>query len=173
VEDDVTAYVEYPNGATGVFITTTGDGMGSNRFEIQMDSAKLVVEDDKLRVWEFETSVPDYMKECTAPFGSIKTHEIAIETDGQNPQHCGVMNAFAAAILRGEPLVASGLEGINGLTLSNAMHLSHWTNSMVELPFDDDLYYNELMKRVATSRRKEGVTAVFADTADTYGSRKK
>ncbi len=173
VEDDVTAYVEYPNGATGVFITTTGDGMGSNRFEVQMDKAKLVVENDELRVWEFDQSVPEFMKTCTASFGAPKTEEIKVETDGLNPQHCGVMNAFAAAILRGEPLVASGLEGINGLTLSNAMHLSHWTGGMVELPFDDELYYNELMKRVATSRRKEGVKAVFADTSSTYGSQKK
>ena len=169
VEDDVTAYVEYPNGATGVFITTTGDGCGSNRFEVQMDGAKLVVENDKLRVWEFKTSVPDFMKECTTPFGSPEVTEIEVETDGANPQHSGVLNAFAAAILRGEPLVASGLEGINGLTLANAMHLSQWTGKTVELPFDDDLYYDELMKRVATSRRKENVKVNFADTKGTYG----
>ena len=54
VEDDVTAYVEYENGATGVFITSTGDACGSNRFEIQMDKAKLVVENDKLKVLEFD-----------------------------------------------------------------------------------------------------------------------
>ena len=34
VEDDVTAYLEYPNGATGVFITTTADAPGTNRFEV-------------------------------------------------------------------------------------------------------------------------------------------
>lgn len=37
VEDDVTAYVEYPNGATGVFISTTGEFPGTNRFEIVLD----------------------------------------------------------------------------------------------------------------------------------------
>ena len=59
VEDDVTTFVEYPNGATGVFVTTTGDGCGTNRFEIQMDGAKLVVEDDRLRVWEFAEKEQD------------------------------------------------------------------------------------------------------------------
>ena len=34
VEDDVTAYLEFPNGATGVFITTTGDAPGTNRLEV-------------------------------------------------------------------------------------------------------------------------------------------
>ena len=60
-----------------------------------------------------------------------------METDGENPQHSGVLNAFAGAILRGEPLVAGGEEGIRGLTLSNAMHLSQWTGRTVELPLDD------------------------------------
>ena len=45
VEDDVTAYVEYENGATGTFITSTGDAPGTNRFEIDMDGGKLVAED--------------------------------------------------------------------------------------------------------------------------------
>ena len=173
VEDDVTTYVEYADGATGVFVTTTGDGCGSNRFEIQMDKAKLVAEGETLTVRVFDQSEPEFTKTNTEPFASPKKTVLEFETDGLNTQHMGVIDAFASRILHGTPLVAGGEEGINGLTLSNAMHLSHWTNSTVELPFDDDLYYNELMKRVATSRRKEGVTAVFADTANTYGSKKK
>ena len=169
VEDDVTAYVEYPNGATGVFITTTGDGYGTNRFEVQMDGAKLVVENDVLRVWEFEESVPSFMKTCDSAFGSPKATEIPIETDGENPQHSGVLNAFAGAILRGEPLVAGGEEGIRGLTLSNAMHLSQWTGKTVELPLDEDEYYVELQKHVAVSRRKTTVREAFENTEGTYG----
>jgi hypothetical protein len=92
-----------------------------------------------------------------------------VETDGRNEQHSGVLNAFAAAILRGEPLVADGTEGINGLTISNAMHLSAWLGREVEIPFDEELYYSELMKRVKTSRRKDDVQAVFSDTSGTYG----
>jgi len=167
VEDDVTTYVEYENGATGVFITTTGDACGTNRFEIQMDKAKLVAEGDKLTVIEFEMSEPEFTKTNKIPFGHVETKEIDVETDGKNEQHVGVLNAWAAAILRGEPLVAHGAEGINGLTLSNAMHLSAFTGKTVEIPFDEELYYNELMKRVATSRRK-AANAVFADTEGTY-----
>ncbi len=165
----MTAYVEYPNGATGVFITTTGDGYGTNRFEVQMDGAKLVVEDDKLRVWEFAQPVPEFLKTCQTPFGSIEATEIQVETDGENPQHSGVLNAFAGAILRGEPLVAGGEEGIRGLTLSNAMHLSQWTGRTVELPLDEDEYFAQLQKHVAASRRKTNVREAFADTKGTYG----
>ena len=83
-----------------------------------------------------------------------------------------MINAWGAAILRGEPMVADGREGIRGLTLSNAMHLSSWLGQTVELPLDEELFYQELMKRVATSRRKENVKAVIADTSDTYAGAK-
>lgn len=168
VEDDVTAYVEYANGATGVFITSTGDAFGSNRFEVQMDKAKLVVENDVLRVWEFEMTEQEFSRTNTSAFGRLQAHEVEVDTDGENPQHVGVMRAWAAAILRGEPLVAEGVEGINGLTLSNAMHLSAFLGKTVEIPFDEDLYYEELMKRVATSRWKEEKAAVPADLSKTY-----
>jgi predicted dehydrogenase len=172
VEDDVTAYVEYENGATGVFITTTGDADGSNRFEIQMDKAKLVAEGETLTVRVFDQSEPEFTKTNTAPFASPKKHVLEFETDGLNPQHMGVIDAFAARILHGKPLVAAGEEGINGLTLSNAMHLSAWLGKTVELPLDEDLFYEELMKRVATSRRKTEVKEVYADTAGSYSGTK-
>ena len=171
VEDDVTAYVEYKNGATGVFITTTGDACGTNRFEIQMDRAKFVVEGDKITVWEFEMTEQEFSKQNTKMFASPKTTLIHPETDGENPQHVGVMNAFADKILRGGELVADGRDGINGLMLSNAMHLSSFLGKEVELPFDDELYYNELMKRVATSRAKED-KSVFEDASAVMGSTK-
>ena len=168
VEDDVTAYVEYANGATGVFVTTTGDACGSNRFEIQMDKAKLVVENDQLSVIELTKSATDVIKESKVAFEEIESKQLEIESDGLNLQHTGVLNAWAAAILRGEPLVADGKEGINGVTIANAMHLSSWLNKEIELPFDEDLHYEELKKRIATSRTKENVKAVFSDTSNSY-----
>ena len=172
VEDDVTALMEYEDGHTGVFITSTGDPHGSNRFEVQMDGAQLIAENEKLYVLEFDQLEQDWSKTNKAPFGAVPAHEVEVETDGQNPQHKGVFKAWAGAILRGEPLVAGGEEGINGLTLSNAMHLSAFLGKAVELPFDENLYYDELMKRVATSRRKEVGPAVFADTADSFAGTK-
>ena len=172
VEDDVTAYAEYENGATGVFITSTGDVRGPNRFEIQMDKAKFIVENDRLIMEEFEMSEPEFSRTNTEPFGSVKAKCTEVETDGENPQHIGVLNAWGDAILRGGKLVAEGNEGINGLMLSNAMHLSAFLNKTIELPFDEELYYNELMKRVKTSKIKENVHAVFGDTSNTYGGNK-
>ena len=85
---------------------------------------------------------------------------VTVQADGENPQHVGVLNAFAAAILRGEPLVADGREGLNSLMLTNAMHLSEWTRKPVELPFDEALHRDLLLERVKTSRRKELVGVV-------------
>ena len=172
VEDDATVYMEYENGATGVFVTTTGDAHGTNRLEIQMDRAKFVVENDKLIVDEYEMTEPEFSKTNTQPFATVKGKVYEAETDGENPQHIGVLNAWADAILRGGKLVADGREGINGLTLSNAIHLSDFLGKEIEIPFDEDLYYDELMKRVAVSKVKTNVKRVYADTKDTYGGNK-
>ena len=168
VEDDVTAYMEFENGATGCFVTTTGDAYGTNRLEIQLEKGKIVIEDGKIRVWEFAVSEPEFSRTTDNPFAKMEKKELEIVTDGKNEQHYGVMNAFAAAILRGEPLIANGEEGINGLMLSNAMHLSAWTESKVSLPIDEEVYYEELMKHVKTSKRKATTIEVVADTSGTY-----
>ena len=172
VEDDVTAYVEYENGATGVFITTTGDAWGTNRFEVQMDKAKLVAEGETLTLWEYETSEPEFSRTNTTPFGRPEKIEVDPQLDGENPQHMGVIRAWGGAILRGEPLVAGGEEGINGLTLANAMYLSDWLGKAIDIPFDEEVYYEQLMKRVATSRRKEVTQSVVADVGGTFAGTK-
>ena len=169
VEDDVTAYVEYANGATGVFITTTGDCPGTNRFEISMDGGKLVVENDELYMYKLDMFEPEFSRTWKGGFGSPKVEKIKVETDGFNPQHNEVLRAFAAHIMNGEPLVASGVEGINGLTLSNAMHLSAWTDSMVDLPLDEEAFLAELNKRRETSCRKDG-ESVAMNTEGTYNA---
>ena len=170
VEDDVSAYVEYENGATGMFITSTGDCPGTNRFEITLEKGKLIAEGNKLTMWKSEISEREFSATNTNPFGSMKFKISEVETDGENPQHAGVMNAFASAILHGRPLVAEGIEGIRGLSLSNAMHLSSFTGKTIEIDnLDHELYYEELMKRVATSRRKTGVTETVAgDMSNTF-----
>ncbi len=171
VEDDVTVYVEYPNGATGTFVTTTGDAPGSNRFEIVCNGGTLICENGKLIMKKLEMPETEFSKTFKGLFGNPKCTVSEVETDGKNEQHKAVRDAFAAAILRDEPLVADGREGINGLTLSNAMHLSAWTEKTVELPFDEVLYKELLMEHVKTSRRKVNVTsAVAEDMSGTYNA---
>ncbi len=170
VEDDVTAYVEYANGATGVFVTSTADTPGTNRFEITLEKGKLLSENNKLFMWKLEQSEPEFSKTNKQAFGSPKAEFSQVETDGKSEQHVGVLNAFASAVLHGKKLIAGGEEGINSLTLSNAMHLSAWLKKEIELPFDENLFYDELTKRIKTSRRKENVNNIVSDTSGSYNT---
>ena len=155
IEDDVSAYCEYANGATGTFVTTTGDTPGTNRFEITLEKGKLVAEDGVLKMWVNEMTEKEFSRTNDNPFARPGFEYSEVETDGENPQHSGVLNQFADAILHGGELVARGEEGINGLTISNTMHLSSWLNKEIDLTtFDSELFYEELKKRIATSRRK-------------------
>ena len=173
VEDDVTCYMEYPNGATGVFITSTGDLPGTNRLEITTDMGKLVCENaSELYLIKLPISEPEYRVTSKDGFSKPETHTVKVETDGRNPQHMGVINAFAANILRGEPLVARGEEGLNGLMLSNAMHLSSWLDQAVTLPMDEALFLKLLNDRRAHSRHKEDKDLTFS-TENSYGSKTK
>lgn len=168
VEDDVTAYLEFPGGATGVFVTTTADAPGTNRLEITLERGKLVAENDKLTLYELEVSEREYCFQTTEGFQKPPCHEKELVLDGKNPQHVGVLHAFAGAILRGEPLVADGTEGIHGLELSNAMHLSSWLGDTVTLPIDEDLFLEKLNELRASSVRKENVQEVTFDTSGSY-----
>ena len=175
VEDDVTIYATYPNGATGTFITSTGDCPGTNRLEITLDKAKILCENDTrtgtydVWVYELETGTQEYIRTAADGFSRPKGQWKKIETDGQNPQHPGVLNAFAAHILRNEPLVAAGEEGIRGLTISNAAFLSSWLDKTVTLPIDEDLFYEMLEDRIKNSTFVKTVNEqVQGDMSSTY-----
>ena len=170
VEDDVTTYGEYKHGATGTFITTTGDAPGTNRFEVVCDGGTLVCDGGQVILKKLEMFESEFTKINKVPFKAPACTTEVLKTDEINDQHVGVLNAFAGAILRGEPMTAEGKEGINGLILSNAMHLSAWTKSAVTLPFDEKLFKDLLMEHVKNSRRKESIGSVLSDLEGTYNS---
>lgn len=171
VEDDVTAYLEYENGATGVFVTSTADTPGTNRLEILGNKGKLVCENNtQLTFYRLETSEREFNATYQGGFGEPKAEKIEVETDGQNPQHLGILNNFANAVLGLEPLFVNGCEGIHGVELMDAMLLSTWLGKAVTLPIDDEQYLEELNKRIATGRQKTASERVL-DTEGTYGSK--
>ncbi|OKP93979.1 Gfo/Idh/MocA family protein [Paenibacillus sp. P32E] len=160
VEDDVTAYAEYANGATGLFITTTGEAPGTNRFEITGDNGKIVIEDGTLTFWRLRTPEPVFNAEFKGGFGAPECWKCEIPVEkGDGEQHKGILRNFTNAILFDEPLLAPGEEGIHGLTLSNAMYLSAWTDNWVELPLDSDLFHEKLMEKVQNSTFQKDITA--------------
>ena len=155
VEDEATAFFTYANGATGMFITTTGEAPGSNRFEVSGTLGKLVCERGELTWYKNDTDSAEFSKTSENGFARPKVEIENVETDKNNPQHKGIINNFANAILGIEPLFVPGTDGIAGVELMNAIELSGWLGGKeVSLPVDEELYLAELNKRRATSRYK-------------------
>lgn len=145
VEDNVTAYVEYENGATGIFIASTGDSPGTNRLEITGDNGKVVLEDDKITFDHTTVPISQFCREHKD--GLFDTPEVEvkeIKPEGSGGGHKEITSNWVDAILNGTPLIAPGEEGIRSLEISNAMLLSAWTGSKIELPIDEDLFYEKL-----------------------------
>lgn len=155
VEDDVSAYMEFENGATGVFVTSTGDAPGTNRLEVTGTKGKLVCDYNSLTFTRLETDEREWCKSARSGYTIPKVTIEQVETDGENPQHIGVLNAFVKHLEEGAPLVADGREGINGLMISNAMYLSSWLGQTVNLPIDEEKFLQILNKKRAGSRHKE------------------
>ena len=164
VEDEVTAVFDYGDGVTGVFITAVHDLVGTDRFEILGDNGKIVVENSKtatvtrLKKPERELSENMDMQDVMRLFtGQLNTADYysseVIEFPSEwGAQHAGVLENFAANILDGTPLIAPGSDGINGVRLANAIHLSSWTGGEIPLDFDEDEYLTQLNQRI----REEG-----------------
>ena len=174
VEDEVTAFVTYENGATGVFITTTGEAPGTNRLEISGTKGKLLCENEKLVWYKNATDAQEHSKTADTAFTRPEVEIIEVETDGKNPQHAGIINNFANTLLALEELFVDGKDGFNGVELMNAIELSGWKNGEeITLPVNEEEYLAELNKRRATSRKKDEVETVVADMGNTFGSKKK
>ena len=146
VEDEATIFARYPNGATGTFITSTGDYPGTNRLEIAGTLGKLVIENKTLTFYRLPISERNY---CLTAEGTPKLQPEAVVIEDESYQgHHRVLEQFGQAILYGEPLVATGEEGLRELTICNAAYLSAWQNRTVSLPLDDKEYLSELQKKI-------------------------
>ncbi len=155
VEDDVSAYMEFENGATGVFVTSTGDAPGTNRLEVTGTKGKLVCDYNSITFTRLETDEREWCKTARSGYATPEFIVEKVETDGENPQHIGVLNAFVKHLEEGSPLVADGREGINGLMISNAMYLSSWLGQTVSLPIDEEKFLQLLNQKRKNSRHKE------------------
>ena len=161
VDDDVTAYVEYANGATGVFITSTGEAPGTNRLELHGDRGKIVMEGGRIDFWRTRVSVSQFLREYAGGFGSPEVWKCEVPSGRSGEEHEAITRNWVSAILDGTPLLAEGREGINGVALANAMMLSTWTDDWVSLPVDEERFYAELQQRVGTSRAKKAASGAM------------
>ena len=171
VEDDVTAYAEYANGATGVFITTTGECPGTNRLEISGSKGKLVYDSGVLTYTKLAVDERTHCFTTTEGFKKVDSTVEEIRFPNGGEQHVGILKNFTNHLLNGEELLAPGYDGINGLSISNAMMLSTWKNDYVDLPNDGEEFWSYLQEKIKTSRAKEDAPSVVFDTEGTYGNK--
>ncbi len=170
VEDDVTAYMEYDNGVTGVYITSTGEAPGTNRLEVACDRGKVVVEGNKMTFYRTVVSEREFNKTNDKPFGKPEHWMCEIPKGKDGEAHVGILKNFTEAILEGKALLAPGYEGINGLTISNAIHYSAWTGGWADVEhFPADEFYKLLSEKIASSTFVKTASAhKVADTAGSY-----
>ena len=155
VEDDVSAFFEFPNGATGALFTSTGENPGTNRLEISCDKAKMVIENGKLSMWKYEIPEPEYRYYSTAEYKKISCEYSEFVPDNDDKSaHNQILQNFVNNILFGEELIAPGYDGIKGLSISNAIHLSDWTNAPVDLPIDSEKFKKYLDIKIENSKPK-------------------
>ena len=166
VEDDVTAYFEYPNGATGTFITCTHDALGTDRLEIHGDNGKIIITDSKCvtvkkmdkpeDVWNHEL---DFRQMLALVKGQTQQKLYTEETfecpENWDQQHIDVLINFTNAIAKGEELIAPGAEGIKAVEIANAMFLSDWLGHAVTIPVDDELFYAKLQEKVQEEKNRK------------------
>ena len=170
VEDEVTAFLEYPDDCTGVFVTSTGEAPGTNRLEIAGENGKLVLEDGRLTFTRNAVPATEYSRTSTSGFGRPDFEVIEYPIEGNGGQHFEILENFADAILEGAELIAPAEEGIHSVELANAMLLSSLLGQPIELPMDGALFEAELHKLIANSTYTKGQTrAADVNIRDSFG----
>ena len=154
VEDEVTALLEYANGSTGVFTTSTGEAPGTNRLEVAAERGKVVIEDGALRWTRNVTPVSEYSRTTHERFGRPETWNVEVPVEGDGGQHVEVLQNFIDAARTGAALIAPAEEGIHSVELGNAMLLSGLTGTTIGLPLDSAVFAAHLQRLIETSARR-------------------
>jgi len=163
VEDNVSAFFEYHNQATGIFVTSTGEAPGTNRFEIAGTRGKVVLERDQLSFTRNEVDMLQFSQTSKVGFAKPDIWNAIIPIENASNPHAMLMQNFVNAILDGEPLIAPGAEGILSVELANVMLFSSLLGKMVELPMESAAYEKKLNQLIAESRLEKKVVEIAAE----------
>lgn len=169
VEDNVTAFLEYPNGATGVFVTSTGEAPGTNRLEIAGTRGRLVLESNQLVLKRNEADMREFSRTARLGFAKPEARVEEIPFDNASAQHATLMENFVEAILDGGPLIAPGTDGVHSVELANAILYSSLIGETVTMPMDGAAFEKELQRLIAESKHEKKVAAVSnSDFANSF-----
>ena len=160
VEDDVTCYMDFPNGATGAFITSSGETPGSNRFEIAGTKGRLILENEKLTLTRNAVPSDEWCKTSKIGFQQPDTTVEEIPIPGTESPHAKLMTNFVNAIIDNEPLIAPGVEGIGSVELANVMVYSGIIGKAIELPMNGAEWETKLNELIVNSNHEKKTVEV-------------
>jgi predicted dehydrogenase len=170
VEDDITCLLEYANGATGVFITTTGEAPGINRLEIAAENGLLVYDTALGNISFIRNDKPVSVAIAeNGPFQKPATSLSLFDEPDAGRQHAEVLENFADAILYKLPVLARAEEGIRSVELANAMIYSALNDTRVTLPLNARRYRNFLQRQIKASTFSKPASC-SSDVADLSGT---
>ena len=163
VEDNVSIFMEWPNGATGVFVSSTGEVPGTNRFELCGTRGRIVLENNKLTFTRNDADMIQFSKTAKTGFAKPDVWNIEIPFENANAPHSVLMQNFVDAILDGTPLMVPGEEGIHSVELANVMLYSSLIKQTVELPMDSAAFEKKLNELIAASKFHKKVVEVTGE----------
>ncbi|MDO4487618.1 MAG: Gfo/Idh/MocA family oxidoreductase [Eubacteriales bacterium] len=155
VENDVTAYFTFPNGAVGSFIASTYEFPGTNRLEISGENGKVVLEDGRLVFFKSSVNETAFNETNSSLYEMPVATPVELKPENDEREDCVVLiQNFANAVLKGEELLCPGTEGVNEVRLCNAIQLSDWTGRAVDpIKMDTEEYDRLLRERIEISKK--------------------
>jgi predicted dehydrogenase len=163
VEDSVTVYLEWKNGATGVFLSSTGEAPGTNRLEVAGTRGKLVLENNRLSFIRNDTDMIAFSKAAATGFARPEIWNAEIPFTDAPAAHANLMENFIAAILDGTPLLVPGEDGIHSVELANVMLYSSLVGQTINLPLDSTAFERKLNELIAQSKFEKNVRTISDD----------
>jgi predicted dehydrogenase len=150
VEDEVTAYLQFPGGASGVFVGSSGEYPGTNRLELVGTKGRALLDDGTLRFVENEIPSDEFIRTSDDGWAHPKTRLVNLPGSTANEgEHSQILRNFARSIRERETLLTPATEGLGSLELAGAMLLSMFQKRAVELPLDSAELAHELELRTA------------------------
>jgi predicted dehydrogenase len=162
VEDNVTAYLEWPNQATGVFVSSTGEAPGANRFEIVGTRGTLVLDHGKLMFTRNAADMIAFSRTAKTGFSKPDATTEEIPFPNAAAPHAALLQNFVNAILAGQVLIAPGTDGIHSVELANAMVYSSLLGETLALPMNSAAWENKLKQLISDSKLEKKVMQIEA-----------
>ena len=146
VEDEGSVYLEYDNFVNGIFVASTGETPGVNRFEIALDRAVISLSKENIIIKYNEYDEKHYR--------NLKMNDLNINTiaktitfkDDNQSAYLTFLNNLIKMVRYKEKPIVSVKEALKSIYLTNAIYLSSFINQKIDLCSLEDKNINIFLK---------------------------